>query len=350
MVKHWFILIAFGAVLAACGMIEVQGEILDPTEQVETQVVETQVPTELPTEAVTDTPVVAEFSFDPVTYRDGEAGFEFVHPSEWGIGFQENQSRGKIVQLQDADGPRLNVVVYLWDPKGDLPAYLEVRRSGFESSGTILEESSMTLENGQDAVTFLIEGVEGEQGYFFITTLHDRYLQLSGSGDLALLNEIVNTVRIFEPAKEVIQGEPIECFTVTQEDDLWVPCNVIDGIRSRNTAALPGWMVDPFTIGYWGSEGRTDTPFGIIEELQSSRLPQDPSMTMTFTADREAFPPLAGMSPEVMFGPDLNVTFIIYSEGWGLDGEGATLLYFVEDEAGRTRWYGLVYSDNHFDK
>jgi hypothetical protein len=51
-----------------------------------------------------------------------------------------------------------------------------------------------------------------------------------------------------------------------------------------------------------------------------------------------------------MFGPDLNVTFIIYSEGWGLDGEGATLLYFVEDEAGRTRWYGLVYSDNHFDK
>jgi hypothetical protein len=150
--------------------------------------------------------------------------------------------------------------------------------------------------------------------------------------------------------KNEVTGEPIDCFTVTDDSELWVPCNVIDGIRSRNLSALHGYMVDPFVIGYWGSEGRSDTPSGIIEELQSSRLPQDASMPMTFTADREAFPPLAGMPPEVMFGPDVDVAFLIYSEGWGLDGQGAALLYFTEDENGRLRWYAMVISGVHFDK
>jgi hypothetical protein len=113
------------------------------------------------------------------------------------------------VRFQDATGPRLDVVVYLWDPKGNLPGYLEVRRSAFESSGIILEEKSLTLENGQEVVTFLVGGVDGNQGFFFITTLHDRYLQLSGSGDLELLAEIAQTVLVFESAKETVEGEPL---------------------------------------------------------------------------------------------------------------------------------------------
>jgi hypothetical protein len=354
MQKRWILVFVLGLALSACGMIEVQGQIIDPTESVGTQITTrqepTEEPTEVPTEALTKTPEVPAPSFDAVTYRDAEAGFEFDYPSDWGIGFQERHSRGYFVQLEDIEGMRLEATVYLWDPKGDLPAYLEVRRRAFESSGNIVEENSMTLTNGQEAVTFLVESLDGNQSFIFITTLHDRYLQLSGGGDLELLREIAGTVRLFDPVKEVIQGEPIECFTVMQEDDLWVPCNVIDALRSRNLAAGPGWMANPFTIGYWGSEGRTDTPDNIMLELQTSRLPQDPAMPMTFTADREAFPPLSGMPPEVMFGPDLNVTFIVYSEGWGLDGKGAALLYFVENEVGDIQWYAIAYSNTHFDK
>ena len=353
--KRWIVLLILGLALAGCGMVEVQGQIVDPTENVATQMgtnqdpteVPTDVPTEIPSEAPTEIPAV---SFEAVTYQDDEAGFAFEYPSNWGIGFQETQSRGYVKQLQDATSPRLDVVVLLWDPKGDLPAYLEVRRSAFESSGTIVEEKSLTLENGQEAATFLVEGVDGNQGFFFITALHDRYLQLSGSGDLELLAEIARTVRVIEPVKETVEGKPIECFTVTDQDELWVPCNVIDSIRSRNLAAGPSWMADPFIIGYWGSEGREDNPFDIIEELRSSRLPADPSLPMTFTADREAFPPLAGMPVEVMFGSDQDVALVIYSEGWGLDGQGAALLYFAEDTEGDLYWYALVYSQTHFDK
>jgi hypothetical protein len=294
---------------------------------------------------------VQQFSFETSTYRDDEAGFAFEHPMVWGVGFQETQSRGYIVQLQDVNGPRLDIVVLLWDPKRDLPAFLEVRKVAWESSGiAILEEQTIRLTNEQEAVYYVVEGGDGNQGFFFFTTLGDRYLQLSGSGDVALLAEIAQTVRVFEPKRDLVEGESIECFTVTDESELWVPCNVIDGIRSRNLSTLPSWMADPFTIGYWGSEGRTDTPFDIIEELRAYRLPADPSTPMTFTADREAFPPLAGTPVEVLFGPEVEVALVIYSEGWGAQGLGAALLYFTQDAEGELYWYALAISETHFDK
>jgi hypothetical protein len=349
--KYWIILPILSLTVAACGMIEVEGQILDPTENAATQITTMQVPTDAPTIAPTNTPVTPQLSFEAVTYQDKDAGFAFEYPADWGVGFQETQSRGYVVQLQDIDGPRLDVVVLLWDPKGDLPAFLEVRKTAWESSDiAILEEESITLANGQEGVTYVVEGRDGNQGFFFFTTLTDRYLQLSGNGDVAILEEIAGTVRVFEPVKKTVEGEPIECFTVTDQSELWVPCNVIDSIRSRNLAAAPSWMADPFIIGYWGSEGREDTPFGIIEELRTSRLPQDPSLPMSFTTDRDAFPPLAGTPVEVLFGPDVDVALVIYSEGWGLNGEGAALLYFAEDAEGELYWYALAYSETHFDK
>ncbi len=351
MKRGWFILLILSLTIAACGMIEVEGQIIGPSESAATQITTMQVPTDVPSIAPTDTPMEPQLSFEAVTYQDKDAGFAFEHPSDWGIGFQETQSRGYVVQLQDANGPRLDVVVLLWDPKGDLPAFLEVRKTAWESSDiSIQEEQTITLANGQEAVYYVVEGRDGDQGFFFFTTLYDRYLQLSGSDDIALLTEIAQTVRVFEPEVEIVEGEQIECFTVTDRDEMWVPCNVIDSIRSRNLAAAPSWMADPFIIAYWGSEGRSDSPAGIINELQEYRLPQDPSTPMTFTTDRDAFPPLAGMPVEVMFGPEDNVALVIYSEGWSLSGQGAALLYFAEDAEGELYWYALVYSETHFDK
>jgi hypothetical protein len=349
--KYWFILPILSLTVAACGMIEVEGQILDPTENAATQITTMQVPTEVPTIAPTDKPMEPQLSFEAVTYQDKDAGFAFEHPADWGVGFQETQSRGYVVQLQDADGPRLDVVVLLWDPKGDLPAFLEVRKTAWESSDiAIQEEQTITLANGQEAVYYVVEGRDGVQGFFFFTTLYDRYLQLSGSGDLSLLAEIARTVRLVEPVETTIAGEPLDCFEVTDQSELWVPCNAIDGIRSRNLSALHNFMADPFVIGYWGSEGRSDSPAGITNELQAYRLPRDPSTPMTFTTDRDAFPPLAGMPVEVMFGPDDNVALVIYSEGWGLSGQGAALLYFAEDAEGELYWYAMAYSETHFDK
>jgi hypothetical protein len=349
--KRWFILLMLSLAVAACGMIEVEGQILDPTENAATQFTTMQVPTEAPTAIPTAMPTEPQLSFEAVTYQDEEAGFAFEHPADWGVGFQETQSRGYVMQLQDSSGPRLDVVVLMWEPIQDLPAFLEVRKTAWESSDiAIQEEQTVTLENGQEAVYYVVEGRDGSKGFFFFTTLTDRYLQLSGSGDVSLLAEIARTVRLIEPVDTSITGEPLDCFKVTDQSELWVPCNAIDGIRSRNLSALHGFMASPFVIGYWGSEGRSDSPAGITEELQRYRLPQDPSMPMTFTTDRDAFPPLAGTPVEVLFGPDVDVALVIYSEGWGLNGQGAALLYFAEDPEGELYWYAMAYSETHFDK
>jgi hypothetical protein len=40
----------------------------------------------------------------------------------------------------------------------------------------------------------------------------------------------------------------------------------------------------------------------------------------------------------------------MYSEGWGPEGNGAALLYFIENAEGKIEWYGMIYSDAKFDK
>ena len=71
---------------------------------------------------------------------------------------------------------------------------------------------------------------------------------------------------------------------------------------------------------------------------------------MTFTTEREAFPPLQGIPPESLLDPAVNIVQVVYSEGWGEDMLGAALLYFAQDECDGFYWYGLVYSYSHFDK
>jgi hypothetical protein len=83
-------------------------------------------------------------------------------------------------------------------------------------------------------------------------------------------------------------------------------------------------------------------------ELANVHLPPDPS-GLTFTTNREEFPPLAGTPPELMFGPDVDVALVIYSEGWGQAGLGAALLYIARDECGMYYWHGMVVAHEHFD-
>jgi hypothetical protein len=56
------------------------------------------------------------------------------------------------------------------------------------------------------------------------------------------------------------------------------------------------------------------------------------------------------MPPENMYGPNVKVTRVVYSEGWGVDGQDSALLYFAQDQCGGYYWHGLVFSHGHFDK
>ena len=148
----------------------------------------------------------AVLPFEPATYRDEANGFELDYPSDWSlepntvIGSRGSQAQlfspGATSETLPEGGSRLTIVVYDWEPKGDLGAYVAQRRLAWDSSGFKIMNGSMTaLVDGRPASDFFIEPPDGSLSYFLLTPVGDRYLQLAGEGDLALIEAIARTLR-----------------------------------------------------------------------------------------------------------------------------------------------------------
>jgi len=180
-------------------------------------------PSAAPESTVTPTPPTGAptLSFEPATYRDPSAGFEFDYPANWTVGPVEQQSRGGITAFTSWSRPtdalpgetpagetRMDATVQLWDPTGDLNAFVTRFLDSLASLASapandaigiaVMSDESLTLSDGRPAAAFVVEGSDGTQTFFFFTTLNDKYLVLSGQGDLALLAEIARTVRPIE--------------------------------------------------------------------------------------------------------------------------------------------------------
>jgi hypothetical protein len=159
-----------------------------------------------------ETPAIPKLSFEPATYRDEDAGFEFDYPASWvadspqvvgprGTSAQITsfpRDPGELPEVIPADGTIMAVTVLLWDPKNDLNEFVDVRKEGWTSSNSeILLEERWTLTGDWEAFHFLIKTPE-QDVFYLITTVGDRYLLLSGTGDLDLLGEMAGTLRSIE--------------------------------------------------------------------------------------------------------------------------------------------------------
>ena len=160
------------------------------------------VPSPTPTLAPTAVPL----SFKASTYTDEAEGFELDYPSNWtATPSIQIGSRGASAQLFSPGttaetmlpgGSRVSVTVYLWDPKGDLASYATHRREAWDASGsTVLKESSGDLMDGRKYKSYVVESAQKEQTFFLFTTLGEKYLEIAGDGDLALIEEIAHTMR-----------------------------------------------------------------------------------------------------------------------------------------------------------
>ena len=184
----------------------------------------TETPTELPTPMVfttsaptavivpSETPTSVPVSFEPAIYRDEAAGFEFHYPSSWTADPpQVGGDRGTIAQITSwsrapgefpesvPDGETiLSISVLAWDPKYALDEFVAARIEGWTiAEYEILLEEKVTLAGEQEAYRFVIQTPWG-QDFYLITTAGDRYLLLSGSGDLEVLGETAGTLRSIE--------------------------------------------------------------------------------------------------------------------------------------------------------
>lgn len=165
----------------------------------------TDVPTDAPGDELPSMKLPAP-SFESQTYLDQKFGFALDYPVGWTVSEPMFSERAKQVQfLSSPDlanaatvpegATRISATVYEWDPKNDLAAAVAQWKTTWQSSGFIvLDEEELVLEQGLPATQFTVQTPDATIVHL-ITTLGDRYLMLSGEGDLELVKEIVQRVR-----------------------------------------------------------------------------------------------------------------------------------------------------------
>lgn len=201
-----FIICALVLWLATCQAPNNMPAPLDiPATQTNIPATETTIPP-TPTEEPVIEGKLPVAPFDSQTYINEAAGFALEYPTGWTMTETVLGERGIQIQFTSAPGvaeapvvpegqTRVTAVIYQWDPKNDLAAYVEQRKTAWEASGfTVLEEQPMTLELGLSAVEFTVQTPDAES-VFLVAALKDQYLVISGEGDLELVKQIVERVR-----------------------------------------------------------------------------------------------------------------------------------------------------------
>ena len=146
-------------------------------------------------------------SFESLTYINEAVGFAIDYPAQWIVnetvlGERASQilllSTPEIADLQTLPegATRVAVVINQWDPKNDLAAFVDVRKTAWESSGfTILDEEPLTLDLWLAAVRFTVQTADGVTVLFQFAAVGDQYISISGEGDLELVQEIMQYLR-----------------------------------------------------------------------------------------------------------------------------------------------------------
>lgn len=213
--KLVLLLAVVGLILVGCNASPGAGE----EERVGTSVSETlaaiPTPTPLPT-PTTPQPTRVPASTTELeieltrTYQDEDLGYAFDYPDSWTVAHQEGQSRGMFIQFAREDFPTdpdsggvppeeilLQFTVLNWEPEQDLDAFMEVRRTAWESSGAeVISEEWWTWGGETPAVTVVVEGIDKEQSLSAFTYTGDRYLAFSGTGQFSVLEAIARTLRV----------------------------------------------------------------------------------------------------------------------------------------------------------
>ena len=145
--------------------------------------------------------------FESQTYINETVGFALDYPASWTVTESMMGDRGSQMLLlsspEIADlavlpegATRVSVTVNQWDPKNDLAAFVETRKTAWDASGfTILEEEDLVLDLGLSARQFVVQTPDGLNALFLFAAIGDQYLSISGEGDMALVKEITLRLR-----------------------------------------------------------------------------------------------------------------------------------------------------------
>jgi hypothetical protein len=139
-------------------------------------------------------------------------------------------------------------------------------------------------------------------------------------------------------------AEPSETATTTAPATLE---EFTDGLQSaiaaRDFEALQAYMSDPFSVGYWLSEGVSYSPAQAAELLEASLLPEEAQIIWA-DPEMDLAPLLQQQSPAAFLGPDKEVAAALLSYGWGTDSAGEAIMLITQQPDDTYRWDMMLYS------
>jgi hypothetical protein len=121
-----------------------------------------------------------------------------------------------------------------------------------------------------------------------------------------------------------------------------------DAIQKKNYTAMGEMMAEPFTIGYWRSEGTEPTKAEALQLMENSWV--GPAVDIVFDlADRiDQTALLAGTNPLGMWNPTAKVVKTVYVKGLGSTGNDEALMVIAERPDGTLYWYGMLFAAGGF--
>jgi uncharacterized protein YraI len=120
---------------------------------------------------------------------------------------------------------------------------------------------------------------------------------------------------------------------------------LVEALHVRNYELLKLMMADSFMIGYWLSEGTTNTPDAAIEQLRVNLLNSSSPITADYARNLVE---LLGTDPIKIVGPDVIEASPLFVSGLGAQGQDEAILFTAKQPDGSLYWYGLLFAKDGF--
>ena len=155
-------------------------------------------------------------------------------------------------------------------------------------------------------------------------------------------------VSSLEPGAYTVRANGVEqSFVLPIRDLSQFNNNLVSALSARSYDQLKPFMAANFMIGYWLSEGTSNTPEQAIEQLQRSLLASSSPVVADPSRNLVA---LLGMDPIMIVGPEVLEARPLFTSGWGAEGRDEAILFVAKRPNGDLYWHGLLYAQNGFAK
>jgi hypothetical protein len=147
-------------------------------------------------------------------------------------------------------------------------------------------------------------------------------------------------------AQYVVNASGIEkSFELLPRDAFQFQQVLVEALNARNYDLLKVLMDDSLMIGYWLSEGTTNTPEAAIEQLRLNLLN---SASPIVAEPRKNLIELLGSDPRTIVGPEVVDPNPLYTAGWGSEGKDEAILFVAKLPDGSLYWYGMLFAKDGF--